>query len=82
MGRTGHGIIGHELKRRRQNSTGKTDYKGNNINTDLIQYVTKTLVKKKVRKRVKHVDIDVNSIKPFPLAGAMAPPNPHNNTRS
>ena len=38
--------IGGKLKRERFNSKYKTASKGININTDLIGYVTKTLVKK------------------------------------
>ena len=47
MGRTGHGQIGRKLKGERYNSKYQTDYKGSNINTELIEYVPKTLVKKK-----------------------------------
>ena len=36
MGWYSHGQIGHKLKGSRFNSKDKTDYKGNDTNTDLI----------------------------------------------
>ena len=41
--------------------------KGSNINTDSVEYVPKTVVKKEVIKKTKHVDTVVNSIQPLPL---------------
>ena len=61
---------------------GKIDSKGSNINTDLIQYVPKTLFKKEVRNKPKHVDLAVKSIKPFTLADTKALSDPHKNTSS
>ena len=81
MGWTGHGQIGCKFKGSRFNSSDKTDSKGSNINTDFIDYVTKTFVKKEARK-IKHVDTVVNSIQPFPLAVAKALPNTHKNPRT
>ena len=49
------------------------------INTDLIKYVTKTLVKKQVRKKPKHVDTVVNSIHTLPFTITNALSNTHNN---
>ena len=46
MGRTGHVQIGLKLKAERYNSKYKTDSKVSDINTDLIEYVPKTLVEK------------------------------------
>ena len=46
MGETGHDQIGRNLKGDKCTSKDKPDYKANKINTDLIEYVTKTLVKK------------------------------------
>ena len=45
MGQTGHGKIGLKLKGERCNRENKTASKGSNINTDLIEYVPKTLLK-------------------------------------
>ena len=50
VGRFGHGIIGSNLKEARCNSADKTAYKGSKINTDFIEYVPKTLMKKEVKK--------------------------------
>ena len=50
MSRTGYGQIGHKLKGDKFNSKDKLASKGSKINTDLIEYVPKTLVKKGVRK--------------------------------
>ena len=46
MGLTGHGKIGCKLKGTCCNSKNKTASKGSKINTDLIEYVTKKMVKK------------------------------------
>ena len=46
MGQTGHGKIGRKLKGAGWNSKCRTASKGININTDLIDYVPKTLAKK------------------------------------
>ena len=46
MGWTSHGKIGCKLKEGRYNLEDKTNSKGININFNLIEYVTKTLVKK------------------------------------
>ena len=50
MGQTGHGQINRKLKGVKWNSKLITASKGNNINTDLIEYFSKTLVKKKWEK--------------------------------
>ena len=47
MGQTGHGQIGSKLTVESCNSKYKTSFKGSKINTDLIPYVTKTLLKNK-----------------------------------
>ena len=46
MGQTGHVKIGHNLKGDMCTSKDKLDSIGSKINTDLIEYVPKTLVKK------------------------------------
>ena len=60
MVQTVHGQIGHTSK-------DKPDSKGSKINTDLIEYVPKTLVKKKVIKTPKHVDTVFKSIQTLPM---------------
>ena len=50
MGQTGHVKIGHNLKGDMCTSKDKLDSIVSKINTDLIEYVPKTLVKKEVRK--------------------------------
>ena len=67
MGITGHGQISQKFKGERCNSAEKTASRGNKINTNLIEYATKRLVKKEVKKPPKHVDNVINSIKPLPL---------------
>ena len=46
MVQTVHGQIGRKLKEDNCNSKDKTYFKGSKINTDLIEYVPKTIVKK------------------------------------
>ena len=46
MGQTGYGQISRNFKGEMRNPAGKTDSKVINMNTNLIEYVTKTLVKK------------------------------------
>ena len=55
--------------------------KGSKINTDLIDYVTKTIVKKEVRIPPKHVDTVVNSIQSLPLLVAKVISHPHKNLK-
>ena len=50
MGRTGHGQISLKLKRARCNSKYRTAFKYIKINTDLNEYVPKTLVKIRIKK--------------------------------
>ena len=66
MGQTGHGQIGRKFKGARCSSADKTASKGGNINIGLIEYFTKTLLKK-IKKNPKHVDTVVSSIQPLPL---------------
>ena len=47
MGRTGQVLIGCKLSGARCNSAGKTSSKGGKTNNNLIEYVTKTLLKNK-----------------------------------
>ena len=72
--------MGRKLKRSRCNSKYKTSSKGSKKNHDLIEYVPKTLVKKKF-KNPKLVDTVVNSIQhlTFPIRNALL--NTHNNLR-
>ena len=67
MARTGHGQIGCKFKGENCNSKYKPASKCNNIYTDLIEYVSKKVVKKEVIKKTKHVDTVVNSIHPLPF---------------
>ena len=46
MGKTVHGQIGRKFKGTRYNPADKTAYRASNINTGLIEYLLKTLVKK------------------------------------
>ena len=52
MGRTGHVQIGRKLKGDKCNPKEKPASKVSNINTDLIEYVPKTLVKKELIKNL------------------------------
>ena len=52
MGQTVHGQIGRKLKGSRCNSKDKAYSKVGKTNTDLIEYVPKTLVKKEVSKKI------------------------------
>ena len=56
----------------------KTSSKVSKINTGLIEYIPKTLVKK-TQKKTKHVDIIFNSIQPLPLPITNAISNTNNN---
>ena len=67
MGQTSHGHFFRNLKGDMCTSKDKPDYKGINVNTDLIEYVPKIPVKKEVRKNPKHVATVFNSIQPLPL---------------
>ena len=51
MGQTGRGCIGFKLKVGRYNSVGKIYSQVININTNLIEYSPKTLVKKEVKNQ-------------------------------
>ena len=82
MGQTGYGFVGRKYKGYRYNTEDKTASKGSEIDTDLIEYIPKTLVNKEAMKRFKHVDPVVNINHPLPLAGTKAISNTHNNPRS
>ena len=75
---TSCGGIGCELKVGSYNSADKTDSIGSNINSGLTQYVTKTLVNREVREKIKHVDPVLNSIKTLPLADTNSLSNTYN----
>ena len=62
MGQTDHGQISRKLKGARRNSKEKIDSTGIKSDDDLIEYVTRTLVKEGVRKKLRHVDTVVNII--------------------
>ena len=49
MRRTGYDQIGHKFMGGKCNLADKTYFKGSKINTYLIEYFTKTLVKKEVK---------------------------------
>ena len=67
------------VKGSRCNSKDKTASTGSKTNTDLIEYFPKTLVKKEVIKKTKHIDTVVNSIQPLPLPITNTISNKHNN---
>ena len=46
MGETSHGQIGRNFKEARCNSVDKTASKGSKTNNDLIEYVSKAILKK------------------------------------
>ena len=81
MGKNFHGQIGCKLKEYNWTSKDKPAYKGSNINTDLMYDVTKTIVKKEVRKKAKHIDTVVNSIQYLPLPIKNEISNTHNKQR-
>ena len=51
MGRTGEGKIDRKLKRENCNEEYKKDSKGSKINTDLNEYVPKTLENELIKKQ-------------------------------
>ena len=55
MGQNCHGQIGCKNIVVRYNFVDKTDFKVINMNTDLIEYVPKTLMKKEFWKTIKNV---------------------------
>ena len=66
MGQTAHGQNIWKFKEASYNSEDKTSSKDIKINTDLIEYFPKTLLKNKSEKS-KHVDNFVSSIQPLPF---------------
>ena len=81
MGQTGHVKIGHNLKGDMCTSKDKLDSIGSKINTDLIEYVPKTLVKKEVIKVPIHIADIFNSIQSLPLTTTNSISNTNNNQR-
>ena len=80
MGQNCHGQIGCKHNVVRCNFVDKTAFKIINMNTDLIEYVPKIIVKKEVRVKFKHVDPVFNSINTFPLAETKVLANTQNNS--
>ena len=82
MGWTGHGKISSKKRGGRYKFSEKIFYQVLKINTDFMEYVTKTRVKKNVPKTIKHVDPVVHSLKNFTLADAKSLSKQHNDTTS
>ena len=81
MGWTCYGQISRKLKVERWNSKDKSASKGSKIDTDWIEYFPKTLVKKRSKKKSKHVDNVVKTAKPLPWPITKAISITHNNQR-
>ena len=80
MDQIGFSWIGRKHKIVTFNRVHKKSSQVRKIDNYLREWISKTLVKKEVRKNIKHVYLVVHPINPCPQSDTKAASNPHNDT--